>query len=70
MSIKPGMFRALLSISSSGHAFQAARGSVYPRPPAPAPAAPNAPMSSPALKGRHKSAIKASNSETMVNVCE
>ncbi len=25
---------------------------------------------SPALKGRHKSAIKASNSETMVNVCE
>ncbi len=27
-------------------------------------------MSSPALKGRHKSAIKASNSETMVNVCE
>ncbi len=27
-------------------------------------------VSSPALKGRHKSAIKASNSETMVNVCE
>ncbi len=26
-------------------------------------------VSSPALKGRHKSAIKASNSETMVNVC-
>ncbi len=27
-------------------------------------------VSSPALKGRHKSAIKASNSETMVNVCK
>ncbi len=26
-------------------------------------------VSSPALKGRHKSAIKASNSETIVNVC-
>ncbi len=27
-------------------------------------------VSSPALKGRHKSTIKASNSETMVNVCK
>ncbi len=26
-------------------------------------------VSSPALKGRHKSAIKANNSETMVNIC-
>ncbi len=37
---QPGMFPALLSVSSAGPASQAARGSVSPWPPAPA--APNA----------------------------
>ncbi len=62
-------FPALLSVSSAGPVSQAARGSVSPRPPAPA--APNAAsnVSSLAHKDRHKSAIKASNSETMLNVC-
>ncbi len=47
------MFPALLSVSSAGPACTECSSN----------------MSSPALKGRHKSTIKASNSETMVNVC-
>ncbi len=44
---QPEMFPALLSVSSTGPVSQAARGSVSPRPPAPA--APNAARTCPHL---------------------
>ncbi len=47
MSVSPEMFPALLSVSSAGPVSQAARGSVSPRPPAPA--APNAARTCPHL---------------------
>ncbi len=47
---QPGMFPALLSISSAGPASQAARGSVSPWPPAPA--APNAARTCPHLHSK------------------
>ncbi len=69
MSVSPGMFPALLSVSSAGPASQAAHGSASPRPPAPA--APNAARTCPHLhtKVDTNPPIKANNNETMVNVC-
>ncbi len=47
---QPGMFPALLSVSSAGPASQAAPGSVSPWPPAPA--APNASRTCPHLHSK------------------